>query len=70
MKSYIATGENIDDLEGILEQHDIQLYRYKHIDAMRIDTEMEYETLQEICKDYTLTPQKEDIQTQQNDYDI
>jgi hypothetical protein len=66
MKTYIATGEKLEDLEEKLEQYEIRTYRYKHVDAMSITTDIQYETLTELCTDYTLTSQKNDYDTQNN----
>lgn len=62
-KTYIITGENIQALEEILEQHEIPATRYKHFDVLSVETNMEYEHLQELCLEYHIHEQK-------TDYDI
>lgn len=62
-KTYIITGENVQALEEILLEHEIPTTRYKHYEVLSIETEMEYEQIQELCPEYRIHQQK-------TDYDI
>ena len=53
-KTYIALGEDMDSLEKKLQENNIPMYRYKHINAIHIQTENQEELKKLIGEKYLL----------------